>query len=137
MSFKDRITRTSPWTVITLAGCAGLVLVGYWREQASAALPFVHGTLPNLVAVPTLTFGFLMLIRPERQPHTHAAANAQRRQFWSLWVFASVATVAWEFMQLRGRLVFDPLDLVATGLGAVAAIALFRRLRQYEFTTKS
>jgi hypothetical protein len=36
--------------------------------------------------------------------------------------------VVWEFMQKTGNLVFDPLDLVATAVGAGGALLLFRLL---------
>lgn len=133
MSLRDRTTRTSPWTLLALAGCAVLVLADYWREQAPGTFPLIRGTLPNLVAVPTLTFGFLMLRFPERQPFTPADAMRQKRHFRVLCVIATLATVIREFMQLTGKLVFDPLDLAATFIGAVEGDLAFRFLDRYSF----
>lgn len=130
---KDRISNLSPWTLLTLAGCSILVLVDYWREQMPAFLPLAHGALPNLVAVPVLAFGFLMLRFPERRRYTPAESERERQLFWSLFAVATVVTVVWEFAQRSGNLVFDPLDLVATAIGAVVAMLLFRALRHFSY----
>ena len=130
---KDRISNVSPWTLVTLAGCATLVLVDQWRQQMPALLSYAHGTLPNLVAVPTLTFGFLMLRFPERRRYTDVEATQQRRLFRGFWAAAIVVTVVWELAQLHGNLVFDPLDLAATAIGAALAIVLFRNLRHLSY----
>jgi hypothetical protein len=127
------IGRLSPWTVIALLGCATLALVDFWRDQSPGAWPLVQGTTPNLVAVPTLVFGFLMLRFPERQLYTPENAARQSRLFWRLLAVATAVTVAWEFSQLTGKLVFDPLDLVATALGAIATVALFLGLSRVSF----
>lgn len=133
MKLGDRLKGVSPWTVLAVAGCAVLVLVDYWREQAPGTFPLIQGTLPNLIAVPTLTFGFLMLRFPERRPHIPADAVRQKTYFWVLWVMTTLATVIWEFTQLAGNLVFDPLDLAATLIGAAATIPVFRILIRYSF----
>src|SRR6056297_153574 len=126
MKLREFWTRLSPWTLFALAGCATLVLIDYWRDQVPGAWPLVQGTTPNLVAVPTLVFGFLMLWFPEKPPFSPEAAAKQHRLFWWLWALATLVTVAWEFAQRTGKLVFDPLDLVATAIGAIATVVLFR-----------
>lgn len=130
---RDRLAKLSPWAVITIVGCVALSLVDVWRDLGPTAVPIIRGTLPNLVAVPTLAFGFLMFRFPERQPYTTDQAAAQNRWFWGLWVGAFAVTVAWEFAQRTGRLVFDPLDLVATAVGAAGAAVLFAILRRVSF----
>ncbi len=62
----SQLRTVTPWTLIAIVGCAVLTLVGFWRDGGPTAWPLVRGTLPNLVAVPTLAFGFLMLRFPER-----------------------------------------------------------------------
>ena len=133
MRLRDRFTRLSPWTLVALAGCATLALVDYWRDQAPGAWSVVQGTTPNLVAVPTLTFGFLMLWFPEKRTFSPETAAKQRRWFWWIWALSTLVTVAWEFAQLTGKLVFDPLDLVATAIGAIATLVLFRGLSRVSF----
>jgi hypothetical protein len=123
MKLRDRLAKLSPWTVITIAGCTALALVDAWRDLGPTAVPLVRGTLPNLVAVPTLAFGFLMVRFPKRQPYDPERAAAQGRWFWGLWADAIAVTVAWEFAQQMGGLVFDPFDLCAT---AVLFVALRR-----------
>ncbi|MEE4160864.1 MAG: hypothetical protein V2I25_00050 [Woeseiaceae bacterium] len=127
------LSRLSPWTVLAVCGCAALVVVDYWRGQGPTALPLVRGVLPNLVAVPTLAFGFLMLRFPERQRFDAPVAAQQDRYFWGFWMAATVGTIAWEFAQLTGNLVFDPLDIAATLAGAAVAAGLFRMLRNVAF----
>jgi hypothetical protein len=131
--FRSRLARLSPWAVITLAGCAALAVVDVWRDHGPALVPLVRGTLPNLVAVPTLAFGFLMVRFPEREPFDAEQAARQDRWFWGLWAGAIAATVAWEFAQRSGPLVFDPLDLAATAIGAAGAAALYVSLRRASF----
>ena len=94
MTLRNEFAKLSPWAVITIAGCAALTLVSVWRDHGSTAVPLVRGTLPNLVAVPTLAFGFLMIRFPERQPFDAALARVQDQWFWGLWIGTSMATVA-------------------------------------------
>jgi len=51
------------------------------------------------------------------------------RWFHGLTIVSVLGLWAWEWLQLAGNLVFDPDDLAATLLGAVGAVALWRRLR--------
>lgn len=133
MMDKERLFRLSPWAVVTLIGCASLTAVDLWRDQGPTSFHILRGTLPNLVAVPTLTFGFLMVRFPDRCPFEASLAASQARWFWGLWASALVVTVAWEFAQRAGPLVFDPLDLYATVAGAGVAVALFFVLRRISF----
>jgi hypothetical protein len=133
MTLRDWLARLSPWAVITIAGCATLALVDVWRDLGPTAVPLIRGTLPNLVAVLTLAFGALMVRFPERQSYSRERAAVQNRWFWSLWAGAIGVTVTWEFAQRSGRLVFDPLDLAATAVGAAAAAALYVFLRRLSF----
>jgi uncharacterized BrkB/YihY/UPF0761 family membrane protein len=110
-----------------------LALVDVWRGQGPTQWTLLRGTLPNLVAVLTLAFGLLMVRFPQRQPRTPALVASQRRWFWGLWTGALLTTVGWEFAQRGGPLVFDPLDLVVTGGGAVGAVALFLVLQRVSF----
>lgn len=118
----------TPWIWVTLGSLAILSGVDVWREDGPSSLQLLQGTLPNLVAVPALTFGFLMMRVPTRPVRTSATERLQRRWFRGLWAVNVAGVVAWEFLQRTGRLVFDPLDLVATALGAGAALVLFRIL---------
>jgi len=74
-----------------------------------------------------------MLRFPERRRYTPADSKRERRLFWSFFAAATVLTVVWEFAQRTGNLVFDPLDLVATAIGSVVAIVLFRALRHFSY----
>jgi len=136
MNSQDHFKRLSPWTLVALSGCAALFLVDYWRDHDAALLPLVQGTLPNLVAVPTLTCGFLMIRYPVPQRYTPSVAASQDRSFWILRITTTLATVAWELVQLTGKLVFDVLDLVATAIGATMTIALFHALRRLSFVDR-
>jgi hypothetical protein len=89
----DRLVALSPWAVITLAGCAAIALMDVWRDAGPTAWPLVRGTLPNLVAVPTLAFGFLMVRFPERTPYRADRAAEQNRWFWRCWSGAVVAAI--------------------------------------------
>lgn len=133
MKIRAYLSRQSPWTLIAIAGCAALVLVDYWRGLGPTGFPLVRGVLPNFVAVPTLAFGFLMLRFPERKPFDADIAAAQTRYFRIFWISAIAITIAWEFAQLTGKLVFDPLDIAATLAGAAVAAVLFRALRNGAF----
>ena len=64
-------------------------------------------------------------------------AASQDRWFLAAWVGALLVTLAWEFMQLRGALVFDPLDLAATGVGAALAWPVYRACRRLAFRAVS
>ena len=137
MAFRGLFAKLSPWAAITIGGCAVLFVVDAWRELGATSFPLIRGTLPNLVAVPTLTFGFLMFRFPERRPSDPMCAASQDRLFWFLWLGSFLATVAWEFSQLWGALLFDPLDLVATGVGAIATVIAFMSLRRFSFLPSS
>lgn len=109
------------------------MLTDYWRDQGTTALPIVRGTLPNLVAVPTLAFGFLMFRYPQRSKYTSSAAASQDRHFRILLVTMTLGVILWEVLQLTGKLVFDPLDLIATVVGAVGTAFAYRTLRSFSF----
>ena len=115
MKAKSRIRKLSPWTWLTLTGCSLSVVVDYWREQMPATLPLAHGTLPNLSS------------------YTPVHSRNRCRSFWAYWAAATVVTVLWEFAQLAGNLVFDPLDILATSVGASITVMPFRTLRQLSY----
>lgn len=119
-----RLRTITPWSVITIVGCLLLTLIDLWRDGGPSTYPLIQGTLPNLLAVPILTFGFLMLRFSERIPQKDFPLL--KKWFYGLLASATVVTAAWEFTQLWGALVFDPNDLYATGLGVVLSWLLFR-----------
>ena len=128
------ITKTpSPWALIAILGCALLATIDIWRDQAYTAVPLIRGTLPNFLAVPTLTFGFLMLKFPERLPYKPSLMTSQRKWFWILFVSSFFVTVLWELFQLAGSLVFDVNDLYASGIGSIFTILLYFMLRKVSF----
>ena len=133
LEMKNYLLKISPWTVLTLVGCIGLTVVDFWRDEGFTSWPIVRGSLPNFVAVPTLTFGLLMLRFPQRTDFTLGKLASQDRIFKSLVVFVTVGVIAWEFLQLTGNLVFDPLDLWATGGGSVVTVFLYTVLSSYSF----
>jgi hypothetical protein len=133
MALLDRIARTTPWTVLTVAGLALLAMVDYWRGLGTTTMPILRGSLPNLMAVPTLTFGFLMMIYPERQPYAPSIAAAQAAWFWRLWITMLVVVLAWEYLQLWGNLVFDWVDVYASLAGAALTVPVFEALKQRAF----
>lgn len=119
----------TPWLILTILGCALLSGIDYWRGLGPTSVPLIRGTLPNLIAVPTLTFGFLMILFPKRISNDPNQLSKQGRWFWSLWIFTLLITIGWEFLQLTGALVFDKNDIIATVIGAVLAISAFYLLR--------
>ena len=133
MKFQATFKSLSPWTIITITGCALLSTIDVWREQPYTAVPLIRGTLPNLLAVPILTFGFLMLKFPKRLPYEPSLMTSQRKWFWLLFVSAFFVTVVWELLQLTGSLVFDVNDLYATGMGSIVTILLYFSLRKVAF----
>lgn len=133
MTLQDQLDRLSPWTVITLIGCLALAMIDAWRDMGATSFPLLRGTLPNAVAVPTLTFGLLMTRSPVRVSFDSIRMQKQNRWFWSCWAGALAVTVGWEFMQRTGRLVFDWNDLIATVVGAALAVVLFLRFRRCAF----
>jgi hypothetical protein len=108
-------------------------MVDYWRGLGTTTVPVLRGSLPNLIAVPTLTFGFLMMIYPERQPYTPSIAAAQTAWFWRLWITILVVVLAWEYLQLWGNLVFDRVDVYASLAGAALTVPVFEALKQQAF----
>ncbi|MEO1575584.1 MAG: hypothetical protein AAFU65_11570, partial [Pseudomonadota bacterium] len=62
-----QIRDASPWTWITIAGCATLTLVDAWRDAGPTQWPVLRGSLPNFVAVPTLTFATLAARYPDER----------------------------------------------------------------------
>jgi hypothetical protein len=115
------IAETPPWAWVTLAGLAVLAGVDALRRAGMAGDSVLLGSLPNLVAAPVLTFGFLTVFYPTREH-----APALRRPFAVALPVVVAVILVWELLQLRGNLVFDPIDLGATLLGAGLTVALFR-----------
>jgi hypothetical protein len=103
------------WHAILALGLATLALVDYGREQNVSWVLVYLGQLPNAVAVPVLV-SVAMIVLNERT----IGMEASRRWFrWAV-IVAVALIVAWEFLQRWGALFFDPLDLIATGIGAAA-----------------
>lgn len=115
------IAETPARAWMTIAALALLACVDRLREAGVAGDSVVLGSLPNLLAVPALTFGFLTVFYPRPEN-----AAVLRRPFGIAFPAVLVIVVGWEVLQLAGNLVFDPNDLVATGFGAVLTLALFR-----------
>ena len=133
MELKDKLSSVSPWVVITIIGCALLSLVGIWRDQPATSVPLIRGTLPNFLAVPILTFDFLMIRFPQTVSYQPVIGSSQTKWFWSLWFCTLIITILWEFLQLTGNLVFDVNDLYATGFGAAVTLILFILLKNSSF----
>ena len=133
MDSKLSLKTLSPWPVITIVGCILLSLIDVWREEAVTSVPLVRGTLPNFLAVPILTFGFLMIRFPSRVPFDSSVLKVQAKWFWTLWIATICITLAWEFLQLTGALVFDVNDLFATFAGAIVAAGLYGSLKYRSF----
>lgn len=125
--------RLTPWTLWALLGLAVLALIDYWRGTGPTDWPIVRGSLPNALAVPTLTFGFLMMRFPECSVLSAESKAMQATWFWSLWISVCAVVVAWEVLQLWGNLVFDWTDLVATVVGALIAVLLYLASRRWAF----
>ena len=126
--------RSAPWTWLTIAGLAGLALVDRWRGLAEPCCALLRGVLPNVLAVPVIAFALLAFQFGERMPDSAERRHAQRRRFGITLGIAVIGIAAWEFVQRGGgNLVFDPLDLVATAVGGVLALALFALLEPFAF----
>lgn len=130
-------SRITPWTVFALMGLAALGLVDQWRGMGSTDWPIVRGSLPNMLAVPTLTFGFLMMRFPERTAYSAVAQALQAVWFWRLWISTCIIVIAWEYLQLWGNLVYDPTDVYATAMGALVAVGLYLSTRRWAFQPAS
>ena len=85
------------------------------------------GVAPNFVAVFALAFFWLSLKLP-----TRAHRMEQARRHFLLGLAGSVLGLCmWELAQIESaNLVFDPADLLATGVGALAAFSLFEVLER-------
>ncbi|MEL7535798.1 MAG: hypothetical protein AAFZ58_10990 [Pseudomonadota bacterium] len=129
--------RTTPWTFVTIAALIGLTAVDQWRELADPCCPVLRGSLPNSLAVPALAFAALGFRFARREQREASRQRAQRRLFrWAL-AFTVVALLVWEWVQRvhrAGRLVYDPLDLLATLAGAALCIFLFWWLEPVSFS---
>lgn len=112
-----------------VVGLAALSAAQLLREQITSPLPalgFALGVMPNLTAafaMPLILASFLKQTR-------HAHDTAQARRAWTrVLLFTMLGLSAWEFVQtLSDRFTFDPLDLIATMIGAITAHGLFGRL---------
>lgn len=118
VKIQHALSETPPWTWLLLGGLAVLTTVDFVRRFGLAGDSIVLGSLPNLVAVPVLTFGFLMMRYPSR-----AQAGRVANALTGTTVVIGLVVLVWEVLQLSGNLVFDPNDIVATGLGAALTLA--------------
>ena len=120
MTLPRFVAETPAWAWLTLVGLAALAVIDRLRDAGLASGSLVLGTLPNLLAVPILTFGFLTVF----YPHPRYAPMIAR-PFAIAFAAVVAIVIGWEVLQLAGNLVFDPMDLVATGLGALLTLALY------------
>lgn len=111
-------TPTSVWPM--LVGLGVLAAVDRARAAGLASDSVLVGSLPNLVAVPVLTFGFLPVFDSRSRPRP----EFPDQRF--LWIVAAVTllVVAWEFLQPNGNLTFDRIDLLFTGFGSLTALMI-------------
>lgn len=120
---------------MTLATRCGMVGIGalailslaQWVRggtfESTPILAYVLGVLPNLAAAVAIPFvsmaGWLEVYR--------LADPGRHQRTFLLWVaFGTVGLVIWELVQRGGNLVFDPHDIAATMVGAVAAFVIFQ-----------
>lgn len=83
---------------------------------------YILGVVPNLVAAVAIPFVALSAWADQNQGASYAAI---RRCFVVVALVSAVGLVAWEFLQLTGRLVFDAHDLGATIVGLGVGWLLF------------
>lgn len=97
----------------------------WWRPEGAASL--LQGSGPNAAAVFAIAFTVMAGRYPYRQtiPPDPASRAVMDRWFWSVLALAGLGLVLWEVAQLRGRLVFDPVDLWATGAGVLLAAGAY------------
>lgn len=131
--FKALLTQLSPWACITVLGCICLTLIDLWRDQGHTDFIFLRGVLPNLIAVPTMVFGFMLFRFPNRGPYSEERSEAQNTLFRQLLITLTLGIIFWEFLQLSGNLVFDYFDLLATLIGCLVTLVLYLALRNRSF----
>ena len=108
-------------------GAMGIVLaVRIVRPHAgnlSAPLRFLIGTLPNAAAAIGLPFLAVSVRRPDRERSAPRAVTLGGFAAAAALVFAVLSV--WELVQFGvWRIRFDPFDVAATGVGALAAIVV-------------
>ena len=112
-----------------LAGIAPLALLAvvHWlRERRQPLGPvgdYLVGVLPNFCAALAITFVLLSIWADQQKDAT--PLFSRRAFLWSASI-SGVGLTAWElFQRSSDRLVFDPHDLGATGIGLVAATLVY------------
>lgn len=115
-----------------LAGIGGLALLsfGHWLREIGAIVgqpgKYLLGVLPNFAAAIAIAFVLLSIWTDRDEPLTFPVAC---HRFLVCATMSGFGLAAWEFVQLTGdRLVFDPHDISATGIGLCAAGLLFLAL---------
>ena len=118
--------RWSLWTWLALAGFCALVCFRLARLIPGMPEPvlFVLGILPNFFGAPAFTFAgvaakYPLSSSPEMR-HESALRLLQDRWFLVCLFGSLLFLLAAELFQIRGPMLFDPYDLLASTLGTVA-----------------
>lgn len=121
---------------LALLGMVGLALLQsiHWLrervENPSDALALTLGSVPNLAAgyaMPLVATSLLYAASP-----TYSVAPKARRSFLFILLLTTSGLMVYEVGQLGLRnMVFDPIDLIATLVGALAALGVYRQFAHF------
>ena len=123
-SFQTRLA------LLGMVGLAMLEVTHLMRDRLTgtgAVFAFVLGFMPNLAA----GFGMPLVVASTQANGWKSLSGREvAGSFVRICAFTSVGLLGWEAVQLAiRRMVFDPLDILATLLGALLAIGAFRWIR--------
>ena len=121
---------------LALLGMVGLALLQsiHWLrervEDPSGALAFTLGSVPNLAAgyaMPLIATSMLYAASP-----TYSVAPKAWMSFLFILLLTTGGLMVYEVGQLGLRnMVFDPIDLIATLVGALAALGVYRQFAHF------
>jgi len=121
-SLLDSAREASIWVWLALASLACLTAVDMIRDYTAFGRLLVIGVAPNFFGFFALIFAWMAVRFPKKNKEYSERPSAL---FLRGWVIVALGPVAWEFVQLRGSLVFDVYDIWATVIGAVAAAFVY------------
>ncbi len=122
---KSNFLNKNKWSILCILGLAShQVIEEYIRPyyQELDAIQFLLGVAPNFIAA-ALIFPFAGMALWKLK--TGQNLQVQNQWFWRSNVISTIGLIIWEFMQLKGNLIFDYWDIVFTLIGSIMAIFIY------------